>query len=187
MNTLYVKNMVCDRCIMAVGNILQKMNLNAISVELGKVKISDSLSEEQRSGLREQLEVIGFELLDDRRNQMIDQIKSVIIDLVHYHNSNSKENLSDLLSRELNQDYSALSKLFSAVEGKTIEHYHIEQRIERVKELIKYDELTLTQIAQQMNYSSTAYLSSQFKAVTGMTPSQFKAQRENSRRPLDKI
>lgn len=106
---------------------------------------------------------------------------------MHYRDNNSTLNLSDYLSSELHQDYSALSKLFSEVEGKTIERYYIEQRVERVKELIKYDELSLTQIAWKMNYSSTAYLSSQFKGVTGMTPTQFKNLKENTRKSLDKI
>lgn len=187
MTTLYIKNMVCDRCKMAVNDTLVKSGLHPLNVDLGVVKIEDNIAPEQREELRKNLEALGFELLDDKRKQTIDQIKSHIIKLVHYQNNNSTENLSDYLSKELHQDYSSLSKLFSEVEGKTIERYYIEQRIERVKELIKYDELSLTQIAMKMNYSSTAYLSSQFKSVTGMTPSQFKALKENTRIPLDKI
>lgn len=181
METLYIKNMVCDRCKMAVGQSLKEKGLHVLNVELGEVKVEETLSAGMRSEVRASLESLGFELLDDKRQQTIDKIKSAIISLVHYHDNNSALNLSAFLSSELHQEYSALSKLFSEVEGKTIERYYIEQRIEKVKELIKYDELSLTQIAMKMNYSSTAYLSSQFKSVTGMTPSQFKRLKTNTR------
>lgn len=187
MTTLYIKNMVCDRCKMAVDKTLREQGLHPMSVELGEVTLDDTLTDTKRAELRGELEKLGFELLDDRRQQTIDRIKSAIIRLVHYRDNNSQLNLSDFLASELHQDYSALSKLFSEVEGKTIERFFIEQRIERVKELIKYDELSLTQIAVKMNYSSTAYLSSQFKSVTGMTPTQFKALKRNTRRGLDTI
>ena len=187
MSTLYIKNMVCDRCKMAVSQTLQQVGLHPQKVELGEVSIEEDPSSVQLSTLRTALKELGFELLDDRRQQTIDHIKSTLIRLVHYHDNQSSTNLSDYLSSELRQDYSALSKLFSEVEGKTIERYYIELRIERVKEFIRYDELTLTQIALRMNYSSVAYLSSQFKSVTGMTPSQFKAMKDNLRTPLDKL
>ncbi|MCO6026437.1 helix-turn-helix transcriptional regulator [Prevotella cerevisiae] len=184
---LYIKNMVCDRCIMAVSQILNGLKLHPRSVELGEVQLADQLSEGQRNQLREALEKMGFELLDDKRRQTIGQIKSAIIKLVHYENDRSDVNLSDYLSEKLHSDYSALSKLFSEVVGKTIERYYIEQRVERVKELIKYDQLSLTQIANKLNYSSVAYLSSQFKSVTGMTPSAFKVRKGNMLKALDKI
>ena len=187
MSTLYIKNMVCDRCKMAVSQTLQQLDLHPTKVELGEVSVEEVLSSTQLSTLRTALEELGFELLDDRRQQTIDHIKSALIRLVHYHDNQSSSNLSDYLSSELRQDYSALSKLFSEVEGKTIERYYIELRIERVKEFIRYDELTLTQIALRMNYSSVAYLSSQFKSVTGMTPSQFKGMKDNLRTSLDKL
>lgn len=187
MNTLYIKNMVCDRCKMAVSQTLQQVGLHPKKVELGEVSIEEDPSSVQLSTLRTALKELGFELLDDRRQQTIDHIKSALIRLVHYHDNQSSTNLSDYLSSELRQDYSALSKLFSEVEGKTIERYYIELRIERVKEFIRYDELTLTQIALRMNYSSVAYLSSQFKSVTGMTPSQFKGMKDNLRTSLDKL
>jgi len=160
MSTLYIKNMVCDRCKMAVSQTLQQVGLHPQKVELGEVSIEEDPSSVQLSTLRTALKELGFELLDDRRQQTIDHIKSALIRLVHYHDNQSSTNLSDYLSSELRQDYSALSKLFSEVEGKTIERYYIELRIERVKEFIRYDELTLTQIALRMNYSSVAYLSS---------------------------
>ena len=187
MSTLYIKNMVCDRCKMAVSQTLQQVGLHPQKVELGEVSIEEDPSSSQLSTLRAALKELGFELLDDRRQQTIDHIKSALIRLVHYHDNQSSTNLSDYLSSELRQDYSALSKLFSEVEGKTIERYYIELRIERVKEFICYDELTLTQIALRMNYSSVAYLSSQFKSVTGMTPSQFKSMKGNLRTSLDKL
>ena len=187
MSTLYIKNMVCDRCKMAVSEVLQRVGLHPIKVELGEVSIDEAPSSAQLFTLRTALKELGFELLDDRRQQTIDHIKSALIRLVHYHDNQSSTNLSNYLSSELHQDYSALSKLFSEVEGKTIERYYIELRIERVKELIRYDELTLTQIALRMNYSSVAYLSSQFKSVTGMTPSQFKSMKDILRTPLDKL
>lgn len=185
--TLNIKNMVCDRCKMAVTDVLKATGLEPVDVELGVAKINGNITKEQRDKIKEKLEAIGFELLDDKRSNTIERIKGCVINLVHYNDNRSKTNLSDYISSELRQDYSALSKLFSEVEGKTIEKYYIEQRIERVKELIRYDELSLSQIAVKMNYSSTAYLSSQFKSVTGMTPSQFKSMKTNLRKELDKI
>ncbi|WP_062434457.1 AraC family transcriptional regulator [Prevotella sp. DNF00663] len=184
---LYIKNMVCDRCEMAVSQTLQNLSLHPLSVELGEVHISNTLTDEQKATLRNRLEALGFELLDDRRQQTIEQIKSAIIKLVHYTDSNRNMNLSDYLAHQLHSDYSLLSKLFSEVTGLTIERYYIMQRIERVKELIKYDQQSLTEIANLLDYSSVAYLSSQFKSVTGMTPTQFKALKKNTRKGLDKI
>ncbi len=184
---LYIKNMVCDRCKMVVEKTLRENGLHPMSVELGEIHIEEKLNLVKWEVLREELEKLGLELLDDRREQTITQIKAVIVRLVHYRDNNSTLNLSDYVSAQLHSDYSALSKLFSEVAGITIERYYIEQRIERVKELIKYDELSLTQIALQMSYSSVAYLSRQFKSVTGMTPTEFKALKKNTRRALDKI
>jgi AraC-like DNA-binding protein len=185
--TLYIKNMVCDRCKMAVDKTLRGQGLHPMSIELGEVTIEDNLQQAKYEELRNELSHIGFELLDDKRERTLSLIKSAIIRLIHYRDNNSTLNLSDYVATELHQDYSALSKLFSEVEGKTIERYYIEQRIERVKELIKYNKMSLTQIALQMNYSSVAYLSSQFKSVTGMTPTDFKALKINTRKELDKI
>ncbi len=184
---LYIKNMVCDRCKMAVDKILRDAGLTPVEIELGTVRIEEEVNGLIHDRLASDLAAIGFELLDDRRQQMIDQIRSAVIRLVHYRGNQSSVNLSDYLSNELHSDYSGLSRLFSEFVGKTLERYYIEQRIERVKELIFYDELSLTQIAFQMNYSSVAYLSSQFKSVTGMTPSQFRTLRGKARKPLDKV
>lgn len=185
--TLYIKNMVCDRCIMAVENVLQEIQLPKVDVQLGIARIATQLTEQKKDDLRQRLKQLGFELLDDKRHQTIDRIKTLIIELVHYNDNASNERLSYYLSSRLGQDYSALSKLFSEFSGITIERYYILQRIERAKELLCYDELSLKQIALKMHYSSTAYLSSQFKSITGMTPSQFKAQKEHTRKGIDKL
>lgn len=180
--------MVCDRCKMAVNQTLLAAGLHPLEVNLGVARVEENVSDEVKHDvLAPRLKALGFELLDDRRRQTIEQIKAAIIKLVHYRENNSSLNLSDFLQHELHQEYSTLSKLFSEVTSMTIERYYIEQRIERVKELLTYDELSLTQIALQMNYSSTAYLSNQFKQVTGMTPSAFKKLQGKGRRSLDKI
>jgi AraC family transcriptional regulator len=185
--TLYIKNMVCDRCKMAVKGVLRQEGLTPTRVDLGIATVEEEVPAEQRERIKAALEPLGFELLDDRRLQTIEQIKASIIKLVHYKKGNISINLSDFLQQELHQDYSALSKLFSECTSMTIERYYIEQRIERVKELLTYGELSLTEIALQLNYSSVAYLSSQFKSVTGMRPSEFKQLQKSSRRELDKI
>ncbi|HAT62913.1 MAG TPA: AraC family transcriptional regulator [Prevotella sp.] len=185
--TLYIKNMVCDRCKMAVDRVLREQGFHPTSIELGVVHIDDVPNKKQLDNVQHELKNIGFELLDDHRQQIINNIKSVIIKLVHYQDNNTLLNMSDFVAKECHHDYSALSKLFSEVTGITLERYYIEQRVERVKELIKYDEQTLTEIAVRMNYSSTAYLSSQFKSVTGMTPSHFKLLKGNTRKSLDEI
>lgn len=185
--TVVIKNMVCDRCIMAVHKTIEEMGLKPIDVRLGSATVEGAIDDNQRQELRKKLQSIGFELLDDQRQRTIEQIRTAIIQLVHYNDNNSPANLSSYLSEKLGQDYSSLSKLFSEYASKTIERYYMEMRIERVKELLTYGELTLSQIALKLNYSSTAYLSSQFKAVTGMTPSQFKKLQGDKRRKLDEI
>ncbi len=186
-STIYVKNMVCDRCIMAVDKTLRKLGLDPVDVRLGSADINGSLSDEQREQLKNGLQAIGFELLDDQNKRTIELIKKAIIELVHYNDNYSTVNISDFISDKLRQDYSSLSKLFSEYASKTIERYYMEIRIERVKELLTYRELTLSQIALKLNYSSVAYLSSQFKAVTGMTTSQFKKLQGDKRKKLDEI
>lgn len=184
---LRIKNMVCDRCKMAVEQVLKDVGLTPERIDLGEVWVSDVPTEAQLAQLKTRLEALGFELLDDQRQQMIERMKTAIIALVHHHQGNKTLNLSVYLSQLLHRDYSALSKLFSEVTGFTIERYFIMQRIERVKELIRYDELTLTEIAYQMNYSSVAHLSSQFRSVTGMTPTQFRFMKTAQRANLDEV
>ena len=187
MTTLYIKNMVCDRCKAAVKNALQSLGLKPVSVELGIADIEDEIDKDKTDEIRTTLCDLGFELLEDKQKQIIDRIKSEIIELVHYKDNKSDVNLSTHLSGKLATDYSTLSKLFSESTGMTIERYIILQKIERVKELLFYDEMSVSEIALKMNYSSTAYLSTQFKSVTGMTPSQFKAAGKKSLKQLDKV
>ena len=187
MTTLYIKNMVCDRCKAAVKNALQSLGLKPVSVELGIADIEDEIDKDKTDEIRTTLCDLGFELLEDKQKQIIDRIKSEIIELVHYKDNKSDVNLSTHLSGKLATDYSTLSKLFSESTGMTIERYVILQKIERVKELLFYDEMSVSEIALKMNYSSTAYLSTQFKSVTGMTPSQFKAAGKKSLKQLDKV
>lgn len=187
MATLYIKNMVCDRCIMVVKSELKKLDIQTENVTLGKVALKQELSDDQIKMLNENLLARGFEVIDDKKSQIIEGIKNVIIELVHYQDSETKNNLSDILSNKLQHDYNYLSNLFSEVESTTIEKYFIAQKIEKVKELLGYDELSLSEIADSLNYSSVAYLSNQFKKVTGLTPSQFKQIKEDKRTPLDEV
>lgn len=174
---LFVKNMVCARCIRTVSRLLSESGMEAQNVELGKVELSATPDKRQIDQLRRNLESEGFELLDDRNSRLISRIKNLIINEIHHHSDKKPEavNFSDFLSREIGQDYSQLSKLFSSVEGRTIENFVISQRIERVKELLVYGEMSFSEIAWQTGYSSSQYLSNQFKQVTGLTPTQFKA------------
>ncbi len=184
--TLLIKNMVCPRCIEAVSEIFAGEKLDA-KVELGKVSLQKSISEIEKKKLAQALRNRGFELLEPGKSALISQIKTLIIDLVHHQGSRVQENLSTHLSEKLHQEYSGLSKLFSQVEGITIERYYTLQKIEKVKEYLFYDELSLSEIAFRMGYSSVAYLSAQFKKETGMTPSEFKKNGKTKRRSLDGI
>lgn len=186
MITLYVKNMVCGRCILVVQSELEKLGFELISVDLGEVKLKD-ISHAEKMKIASHLEKFGFEILDDATSRLIQKIKLVLIDLVQNKNNDINLNLSDYLKNNLAQDYSKISNLFSEVEGISIEKYFINLKIERVKELIVYDELSFTEIANILNYSSVAHLSNQFKKATGMTPTQFKNQTSKVRKQLDKI
>ena len=187
MNTIFIKNMVCDRCIMVVQNELEKLGLDAKNIKLGEVILSKEITSLEKENLSKTLEPLGFEIIDDKKSRIIEKIKNTIIDLVHHQDSVVKTNLSDVLSDKLHHDYNYLSNLFSEVEGTTIEKYFIAQKVEKVKELLVYDELSLSEIANRLNYSSVAYLSNQFKKVTGLTPSHFKQIKEDKRKPLDKV
>lgn len=187
MNTIFIKNMVCNRCIMVVEGELNKLNIKAKEVKLGEVILDKELSTVQKTHLELALTPLGFELIDDKKSRTIEQIKNTIIEIVHHQKNNLKTNLSDLLSTKLNHDYNHLSNLFSEVEGTTIEKYFIAQKIEKVKELLVYDELTLSEIADQLNYSSVSYLSNQFKKTTGLTPSHFKQIKDFKRKSLDEL
>lgn len=184
---LYIKNMVCDRCIIVVKAELEKLGLQPIQVALGEVDITaDMLAPEQLAVLKAQLENLGFELIEDRRSRIVEAIKTTVIDLIHRRNDDTRVKHSEYLAQALQTDYAALSKLFSEEEGLTIEQYIILQKIEKVKELLSYGTLTLSEIAWQMGYSSVAALSAQFKKVTHTTPSMFKSGLRE-RKTLDKV
>jgi AraC family transcriptional regulator len=184
---LYIKNMVCNRCILVVRQELEKLDIDHCNVTLGEVETITEPTHDQIEQLRMNLAELGFELLDNGKQQLIEKIKNIIIKHVHYSGEDNRHNLSDILSSALHKDYSYLSSLFSDVEGVTIEKYIINQKIERVKELIIYDELNLSQIAFDLGYSSIAHLSNQFKKVTGLSPSHFKKIGDKKRQPLDSV
>ena len=188
---LYIKNMVCQRCVQSVREALSLSGLHANKIELGEVDLQeDQLSPEQSSTLDKILEERGFERIDDRKARLIESIKNKVIKMIHHSDHvDRKYNWSTQLAEELHYDYNYLSNLFSAVEGITLEQYIIRQKIERVKELLFYDELSLSEIALKLGYSSVAHLSAQFKKITGLTPSELKKSRQISanRRPLDGI
>jgi AraC family transcriptional regulator len=184
---LYIKNMVCNRCILVVQQELQKLNINSCRVSLGEVEIAGELPGETFKQLEKNLDALGFEVLDNSRQQLIEKIKQIVIQTVHHSQEETLQNYSEILSKSLHKDYSYISSLFSEVEGITIEKYVIHQKIEKVKELIIYNELSLSEIAYKLNYSSVAHLSNQFKKVTGLTPTHFKKVGQNKRKPIDKI
>lgn len=186
--TLHIKNMVCNRCIRVVTEELNMLGLQVKSVELGEAVIEDKFNEKNLDKISKVLTENGFELIDNRKGQLIDNIKTAIIELIHHQKEKSEHvNFSDYLSKEVGYDYSYLSNLFSSVEGTTIEKYIIHQKIEKAKELLVYDELTLSEISWQLGYSSVQHLSRQFKKITGLTPSHFKKVKENRRKPLDEV
>ena len=171
---IYIKNMVCRRCEMIVKEQLRKLSLTNATVKLGEVEIMDTITNAQLDEFRTGLLKFGLVVLDDKKSKLVDSIKNVIIDLVHYEAEPVKMKLSDYLSKKLNHGYTYLAKLFSEVEGKNVEHYLIRHKVERVKELLVYDSLTLEEIAYKLNYSSVAHLCNQFKKITGITPSGFR-------------
>lgn len=185
---LYIKNMVCDRCILIVRQELENLGFEVNNIVLGKVTIAPEPDQLKLQEISSVLQVLGFELIDKDKDQLIEQIKTQIIELVHYSDlSTLKQSMMGILADKLNKDYVYLSRLFSDAEGITIEKYIIQQKVEKVKELLEYGELNLNEIAYQMGYSSSAHLSTQFKAVTGMPPSKYKTQPAGDRKPLDQI
>lgn len=185
--TLHIKNMVCDRCILVVGDVLHRCGIEPVRITLGEAVVQGPLDKELLSVVRQALEALGFELLEDRRQVLLEQIKRAVIQWVRAGEERSAMRFSEYLERRLGRDYSALSKLFSEACGTTLEKYLIAQKIERTKELLSDRELTLSEIADRLGYSSVAYLSAQFKQVTGMTPSRFREQKHPDRRPLDRV
>lgn len=184
---LYIKYMVSNRCKMAVKEELKKLGLHFIVVDLGEVDVMENLTLDQRQKLKAGLLNSGFELMDDKKSMLIEKIKNVIIEMVHHSDEVIKVNFSIHLSEKLNHDYTYLSNLFSEVQGTTIERFIISHKTERVKELIIYGEHNITEIAWKMGYSSVAHLSSQFKKVTGLSPSHFKNMKDKRRCPIEEI
>ncbi len=179
--------MVCSRCKMVVNSVFESIGINPISVELGEVELKNDIPENLKRQLLKSLQAIGFDLIDDKKSKTIDKIKTLIIDLVQNKSNDLKINLSNYLSQELHQDYNTLSNLFSEVENTTIEKYFINQKIEKVKELIIYDELSLSEIAYYLNYSTVSHLSNQFKKVTGFSPTYFKNIKTIKRKQIEDL
>lgn len=184
---LYIKYMVSLRCKMVVKEELKKLNLDYLNIDLGMVEILGDITPKKFEKLRENLATSGLELLDDKRAILIERIKNVIVEMVHYTDEFPKMNYSEYISEKLHHDYTYLSNIFSEVKGITIQHYIIMHKIERVKELLLYDELNLTEIAFMLNYSSVAHLSSQFKKITGLSPSFFKQMKYKRNQNLENI
>ena len=178
---LYIKYMVSIRCKMMVKSELDKLGISYLNVDFGEVDILEAISPDQREQLKMALLKSGLELMDDKKAILIEKIKSVIVEMVHYDDERPKSNFSDYLTEKLQYDYTYMANLFSEVTGITIEYFIIAHKIERVKELLIYDELNLTEISYKLNYSSVAHLSSQFKKVTGLTPTFFKQLRQKKR------
>lgn len=179
--------MVCNRCIKVVRESAEQLGLEVEYLRLGELVLKGEVSDEKKQQLKHSLQEDGFELLDDRKAALVERIKNIIIREIHHNEERRHENFSDLIADELHMDYNYLSTLFSSLEGTTIEKYIILQRIEKVKELLVYDELTLSEIAWKLGYSSVDHLSAQFKKITGLTPSHFKKIGEDKRRPLDGV
>lgn len=179
--------MVSNRCKLTVKEELKKLGLHFVIIQLGEVEVMENLSQEQRTELKTALLESGLDLMDDKRSVLVEKIKTAIIEMVHHSDENLKINFSDYLSKKLNHNYTYLANLFSEIQGITIEHFMIAHKVERIKELIMYDELNITEIAWKLNYSSVAHLSNQFKKVTGLSPSHFKQLKDKRRLPIEEI
>jgi len=179
--------MVSNRCKIAVKDVLKNLGIHYIMVDLGEVEIMEDLSAGQKEEVRIGLRSSGLELMDDKRAVLIEKVKNIIIDMVHHSDESIRTNFSSYLSQKLDYDYTYLANLFSEVQGTTIEHFIISHKIERIKELMIYDELNITEIAYKMNYSSVAHLSNQFKKVTGLSSTHFKKVKGQKRSPIEDI
>ena len=184
---LFIKNMVSIRCKMIVKSELENLGLHYIIVELGEVEIKGELSEKKQTRLKAALLRSGLELMEDKKAILIEKIKNIIVEMIHYSDELPKVKFSDYLSEKLNHDYTYLSNLFSEVKSTTIEHFIISHKIERVKEMLVYNEFTLSEIAWKLHYSSVAHLSNQFKKITGLTPSHFKKMKHKRLKSLENL
>ncbi len=186
---IVIKNMVCDRCVLVIKNIMMELQLPVRSVVMGEVDfVDDTLNAEVVDKIKKLIEPLGFELVDNKKQVLIEQVKTLLIKLVQGNLEQQPIKLSEYVADNLNQDYHSLSQLFSSIEGMTIEKYFIHLKVEKIKELLMYEELNLTEISYRLGYSSLAHLSAQFKQITGMTPTGFKKIKHSSQRlALDKI
>lgn len=185
---LFIKNMVCQRCILAVKSEAEKLGIRYADISLGQMKFHEAEPDTQvMEKLKSVLRNLGFEIIDDKKSRLIERVKTIVIEKIHHSEDELRNNWSEIIATELQYEYNYISNLFSSVEGITIEQYIIRQKIEKAKELLFYDELTLSEISYRMGYSSAAYLANQFKKVTGMTPGQFRQLLIKNRRPLDKL
>ncbi|MDB4584054.1 AraC family transcriptional regulator [Draconibacterium sp.] len=182
-----IKNMVCNRCIMVVSQIFRETGIEVENIQLGKVKTKMEIEPDQLEQINRQLKKMGFEIINDSKRRLIEKIKNITIEYVYNHTGEYTINFSEYLTDRLNLDYPYLSTLYSSVEGTTIEKHLINLKIERVKELLVYDEKTLSEIAWELGYNSVAYLSGQFKRITGFTPSHFKKLKEQKRKSIDNV
>lgn len=186
--TLYIKNMVCNRCIKVVKDEFEKIGLKTKNIILGEVELSVEPTKEQLRNINNVLEQNGFELIENRKAKIIEKVKNIVIKTIYNDEKKSdKKKFSEIIVSEVGMEYHYLSSLFSSLESITIEQYIILQKIERAKELLKYDELTLSEIAYKLGYSSVQHLSNQFKKITGLSASEFKLLTKNMRKPLDKV
>lgn len=179
--------MVCDRCKMVVKLTLERFGLHPLLINLGEVEIEEELNKLELENLQMELKLVGFEILNDKKSRTIEKIKNAVVKIVHYPNEQIEINFSNFISEQLHQDYSYLSSLFSEVEGTTIEKYFITQKIERAKEQLLYDEYSISEIAFKLNYKSLAHLSSQFKKITGITPTEFKKLKTKTRNNIENL
>lgn len=184
---LYIKYMVSNRCKWAVKEILKQLELHFVFVELGEVEILENLSDNMSLELKKSLKELGLELMEDKRAVLIEKIKNAIIEMIYHPEEMTKVNISNYLSDKLNYDYNYLSTLFTQVQGISIEHFIILHKIERIKELLAYNEMNISEISLMMNYSSAAHLSNQFKNITGLSPLNFKKQMDKRRNPIEEI
>ncbi len=187
--TIFIKNMVCNRCVMVVESIFKSNKIEPVSVTLGEVRLLAEVSPDVLSSINEELQKKGFQIIDDKKGLLLERIKALIIDKIHHHDHfELKINWSHFLQEALDVDYNYISTLFSSVTGITLEQYIIKQKIEKAKEYLFYNELSIKEIAYTLGYSSVAHLSSQFKKITGLTPSEFKTSRDTtSRQSLDQV
>ena len=184
---IYIKNMVCNRCVMVVSTIFKEAGIDNANVQLGKVTAKNQIDAEIFKQVEIRLKEVGFEIINDSKSQLIEQIKTESINYVYQNKWDEKLNFSDYLVDKFHLDYPYLSTIFSSIEGTTIEKYLINLKIERVKELLVYDEKTLSEIAWEMGYSSVAHLSGQFKRITGFSPSHFKQIKEQKRKSINDV